>query len=118
MGDVAPQHVGAMAAGRRPLADGAIRVGAADQHILGRGRGDEIEPPAEAGVIEAAQLGVNDFLLKPVSRKALEERLLAVLSRPRQNPQAGQPSGQQQRKLASAMHADTDRAMTTLVLVD
>jgi len=71
-----------------------------------------------ARVIEAAQIGVNDFLLKPVSRKALEERLLAVLSGARANPQPGQPSGQEQRKLASGMHADTDRAMTTLVMVD
>jgi CheY-like chemotaxis protein len=71
-----------------------------------------------ARVIEAAAIGVNDFLLKPVSSQALQERLLAALTRPRPNPQAGQPSGQEQRKLASAIHADTDRAMTTLVVVD
>ena len=71
-----------------------------------------------ARVIEAAAIGVNDFLLKPVSSKALQERLLAVLTRPRQNPQVGQPNGQEARKLASAIHADTDRAMITLVIVD
>ena len=71
-----------------------------------------------ARVVAAIELGVNDFLLKPVSSKALEDRLLAVLSRPRPNPQAGRPSGQQQRKLAAGIHADTDQAMTTLVIVD
>jgi DNA-binding response OmpR family regulator len=71
-----------------------------------------------ARVIEAAKIGVNDFLLKPVSAKELEERLLAVLTGGRQNPQAGELSGQQARKLASGIHGDTDRAMTTLVVLD
>ena len=34
-------------------------------------------------VMEAMQLGVNEFLLKPVSSKALRERLIAVLANPR-----------------------------------
>ena len=34
-------------------------------------------------VIEAVQIGVNEFLLKPVSSKALKERLIAVLANPR-----------------------------------
>ena len=71
-----------------------------------------------ARVVEAAEIGVNDFLLKPVSSKALEERLLAVLTKPRPNLQSGQPSGQASRKLASGLHADTDEAMTALVLLD
>ena len=35
-------------------------------------------------VIEAVQIGVNEFLLKPVSSKALQDRVTAVLTRPRQ----------------------------------
>src|ERR1700692_3237204 len=34
-------------------------------------------------VIEAIQIGVNEFLLKPVSSKALQDRLVAVLTNPR-----------------------------------
>ena len=34
-------------------------------------------------VIEAVQVGVNEFLLKPVSSKALQDRLVAVLTKPR-----------------------------------
>ena len=71
-----------------------------------------------ARVVEAAKIGVNDYLLKPVSAKALEERLLAVLTGDRQNPQAGELSGQEARKRASGIHGDTDRAMTTLVVLD
>src|SRR5471032_2566776 len=34
-------------------------------------------------VIEAVQIGVNEFLLKPVSSKALQSRLVSVLANPR-----------------------------------
>ena len=34
-------------------------------------------------VIESVQIGVNEFLLKPVSSKALQDRLVAVLTNPR-----------------------------------
>ena len=34
-------------------------------------------------VIEAVQIGVNEFLLKPVSSKALQARMVAVLTKPR-----------------------------------
>jgi two-component system, chemotaxis family, chemotaxis protein CheY len=36
-----------------------------------------------ARVVEAMRLGVHEFLVKPVSGKALHERLASVLSRPR-----------------------------------
>ena len=71
-----------------------------------------------ARVVEAAQIGVNDFLLKPVSRNALEERLLAVLGNPSAHLQPGQTGSQEARKRAAAIHADTDRAMATLVMPD
>jgi DNA-binding response OmpR family regulator len=35
-------------------------------------------------VIEAVKIGVNEFLLKPVSVKALQDRMTAVLTKPRQ----------------------------------
>jgi two-component system chemotaxis response regulator CheY len=34
-------------------------------------------------VVEAAKLGVNEFLCKPVSAKALQERLISILLKPR-----------------------------------
>ena len=34
-------------------------------------------------MVEATQLGANEYLLKPVSTKALFERLASVLARPR-----------------------------------
>jgi hypothetical protein len=34
-------------------------------------------------VNEAIQLGVNEFLLKPTSPKALQHRLLSILAKPR-----------------------------------
>jgi two-component system chemotaxis response regulator CheY len=36
-----------------------------------------------ARVVEAMRLGVHEFLVKPVSGKALHERLASVLSHPR-----------------------------------
>ncbi|MBI3702466.1 MAG: response regulator [Rhizobiales bacterium] len=69
-------------------------------------------------VVAAIELGVNDFLLKPVSKAALEERLLAVLGNPRAHLQPGQVGSQEARKRAAGIHGDTDRAMTTLVLLD
>lgn len=39
-------------------------------------------------VEEALQIGVNDYLLKPVSGKMLGERLVATLTRPRPNVEA------------------------------
>ena len=42
-------------------------------------------------VVEAVKIGVNEFLLKPVSSKALQDRLIAVLTKPR--------DGRQERRL-------------------
>lgn len=39
-------------------------------------------------VIEAIKIGVNEFLLKPVSSKALHDRLVAVLANPRRMAQS------------------------------
>ncbi len=40
-------------------------------------------------ILEAAKLGVNEFLCKPVSAKALHDRMLSILLKPRQNVQLG-----------------------------
>jgi CheY-like chemotaxis protein len=40
-------------------------------------------------VLEAVQLGVNEYLLKPVSSKALLARLVAILTKPRRMVKKG-----------------------------
>jgi DNA-binding response OmpR family regulator len=68
-------------------------------------------------VIEAINIGVNEFLLKPVSSKSLLDRLISVLAKPRQIIQSGDYYGPTPRKMAS-IHADGDRAIANLVLVN
>ncbi len=69
-------------------------------------------------VMEAIKIGVNDFMLKPVSSQVLQERLLGVLSSPPANVQAGQSDARQARKLMSNLNADGDAATTSLVMLD
>ncbi|MBI3702839.1 MAG: response regulator [Rhizobiales bacterium] len=69
-------------------------------------------------VIESVQVGVNEFLLKPVSSKALQDRMVAVLTNPRPFVRSGDYYGPAPRKLLSGIHGDADRAMTNLVLVN
>ena len=52
-------------------------------------------------VIEAIKLGVNDFLVKPVSTKALLSRLVSVIAEPRPMVQKGDYYGPEPRELAS-----------------
>jgi CheY-like chemotaxis protein len=40
-------------------------------------------------VMEAARLGINEFLCKPVSLKALHQRLLSIVANPRASVQIG-----------------------------
>jgi CheY-like chemotaxis protein len=68
-------------------------------------------------VIEAIKIGINEFLLKPVSSKALQDRLISVLAKPRQVVQDGDYYGPTPRKI-SAIHADGDAAVANLVLVN
>jgi two-component system chemotaxis response regulator CheY len=44
-------------------------------------------------ILESAKLGVNEFLCKPVSAKALYDRLLSILLKPRQSVQLGEYYG-------------------------
>lgn len=50
-------------------------------------------------VVEAARLGVNEFLCKPISPKALYERMVAILANPRPFVQVGAYYGPQPRRL-------------------
>jgi two-component system chemotaxis response regulator CheY len=72
-------------------------------------------------VVEAVQIGVHEFLLKPVSSKALQDRLVAVLAKPRPLVKCGDYYGPAPRKLAAAINAanaDNDRAIANLVMVN
>ncbi len=52
-------------------------------------------------VLEAVRLGVHEFLLKPVSSKALLERIASVLTKPRAMVKRGDYYGPEPRKLAT-----------------
>src|SRR5471032_527022 len=67
-------------------------------------------------VIEAIQIGVNEFLLKPVSSKSLQGRLVSVLTKPRAVVKSGGYYGPIPRNLAVSMNEDGDEAVSTLVL--
>jgi CheY-like chemotaxis protein len=54
-------------------------------------------------VMEATRLGVNEFLKKPVSGKALLDRMMTILARPRPMVRLGDYYGPEPRKLMAAM---------------
>jgi CheY-like chemotaxis protein len=58
-------------------------------------------------ILESAKLGVNEFLCKPVSAKALFDRLISILLKPRESVQLGEYYGPAPRRpnRAPAMHA-------------
>jgi two-component system chemotaxis response regulator CheY len=60
-------------------------------------------------VTEAARIGVNEFLTKPVSAKALLDRILAILLKPRESIRLGEYYGPVPRHPASAK-AEPDTA--------
>ncbi len=51
-------------------------------------------------VVEATRLGINEFLKKPVSGKALLDRMVAILANPRPMVRLGDYYGPEPRKLA------------------
>ena len=69
-------------------------------------------------VVEAVQIGVNEFLLKPVSSKALQSRIVSVLTKPRPIVQSGAYYGPVPRKMAAGMNEDGDQALQNLVLLN
>jgi CheY-like chemotaxis protein len=48
-------------------------------------------------VLEAAKLGVNEFLCKPVSLKSLHQRLISIVANPRESVRIGDYYGPQPR---------------------
>ena len=48
-------------------------------------------------IVEAMKIGVNEFLCKPVSAKALQERFISILMKPRPNVQLGDYYGPEPR---------------------
>jgi CheY-like chemotaxis protein len=69
-------------------------------------------------VIEAVRIGVNEFLLKPVSAKALQDRIISVLAKPRPLVKSGDYYGPAPRKMAASVNADNDETITTLFMVN
>lgn len=67
-------------------------------------------------VVEAVKMGVNEFLLKPVSSKALLDRIKAVLFNPRPIVQHGSYYGPAPRKLGE-LNLD-DPGYSEIVLVN
>jgi two-component system, chemotaxis family, chemotaxis protein CheY len=67
-------------------------------------------------VIEAVRLGVNEFLLKPVSSTALLTRLVSILANPRLMVRKGDYYGPEPRKLSS-YKPEIDPALSQIVLV-
>jgi two-component system, chemotaxis family, chemotaxis protein CheY len=59
-------------------------------------------------VIEAVRLGVNEFLIKPVSSKALLDRIVAILAKPRPIVQLGDYYGPEPRKIFADPVRDMD----------
>ena len=69
-------------------------------------------------VVEAVKIGVNEFLLKPVSVKALQDRMVSVLAKPREVVKSGDYYGPVPRKLATTIHADNDAAIAKLTALN
>jgi CheY-like chemotaxis protein len=68
-------------------------------------------------VIEALETGVHEFLLKPVSSKALADRLTAVLGKPRKLIRRGDYYGPEPRKRVPLKDI-TDNAVANLVMLN
>lgn len=68
-------------------------------------------------VVEAVKVGVNEFLLKPVSSKALQDRLVSVLFKPREVIRSEGYYGPAPRKMAD-VNAEGDEAVASLFMVN
>jgi CheY-like chemotaxis protein len=67
-------------------------------------------------VVEAVRIGVNEFLLKPVSSKGLKDRIVSVLAKPRPVVQSGDYYGPAPRKLSS-YKPEADQPIPNVVMV-
>ena len=68
-------------------------------------------------VVEAVRLGVNEYLTKPVSAKALYDRLVSITTQPRPSVQLGDYYGPEPRKLVADTVDDVGLAATQAVAV-
>jgi two-component system, chemotaxis family, chemotaxis protein CheY len=59
-------------------------------------------------IVEAVKLGVNEFLCKPISAKALLDRLISILVKPRESVQVGEYYGPAPRALKQKIDSVTD----------
>ncbi len=67
-------------------------------------------------VVEAVRLGVNEFLLKPVSSTALLTRLVSIVANPRQMVKKGGRYVPEPRKMSS-YKPEIDPALADLVMI-
>jgi two-component system, chemotaxis family, chemotaxis protein CheY len=63
-------------------------------------------------VVEGVRLGVNEYLTKPVSAKAIYDRLVSIMTQPRPVVQLGDYYGPEPRKLVTEPVEDNDLAAT------
>ena len=68
-------------------------------------------------VVEAVRLGVNEYLTKPVSAKALYDRFVSIITQPRPSVQLGDYYGPEPRKLVTDAVDDAGQAATPAVAV-
>jgi CheY-like chemotaxis protein len=68
-------------------------------------------------VVEAVRLGVNEYLTKPVSAKALYDRFVSIITQPRPSVQLGDYYGPEPRKLVADAVDDTGPAARPPVAV-
>ena len=67
-------------------------------------------------VVDAMRVGVNEYLVKPVSLKALRERLVAVLANPRPMIRSGDYYGPMPRKMVVPNNTDIDDMATVFMV--
>jgi two-component system, chemotaxis family, chemotaxis protein CheY len=67
-------------------------------------------------VVEAARLGIHEYLLKPVSSQALQARVVSVIAHPRPMIRRGDYYGPEPRK-PSSYKPEIDPGHSTLVMV-
>ncbi|MFY9761393.1 MAG: response regulator [Xanthobacteraceae bacterium] len=68
-------------------------------------------------VVEAVRLGVNEYLTKPVSAKALYDRFVSIITQPRPSVQLGDYYGPEPRKLVADAVDDAGQAAAPAIAV-
>jgi CheY-like chemotaxis protein len=66
-------------------------------------------------ILESVKLGVNEFLCKPVSAKALFDRLISILLKPRESVRVGDYYGPAPRQPAKEPKFDAESAPPILI---